>query len=38
VRTAKGTESVVTALTGPVSRGDLILVHAGMAISRLDED
>jgi hydrogenase maturation factor/phosphoheptose isomerase len=38
VRTAKGTESVVTALTGPLSRGDLILVHAGMAISRLEED
>jgi hypothetical protein len=38
VRTAKGTESVVTALTGPLSRGDLVLVHAGMAISKLSED
>jgi hypothetical protein len=38
VRTASGTESVVTALTGPLARGDLILVHAGMAISRLSED
>jgi hypothetical protein len=35
VRTAKGIESVVTALTGPLSRGDLVLVHAGMAISKL---
>lgn len=38
VRTAKGTESIVTALTGPLSRGDLVLVHAGMAISKLSED
>jgi hypothetical protein len=38
VRTAQGTESIVTALTGPLSYGDLVLVHAGMAISRLGED
>jgi hypothetical protein len=38
VRTAQGTESVVTDLTGPLSRGDLVLVHAGMAISTLGED
>jgi phosphoheptose isomerase len=38
VRTAKGTESVVTALTGPLSAGDLVLVHAGMAITKLSED
>lgn len=38
VRTAQGTESVVTALTGPLSRGDLVLVHAGMAITTLEED
>jgi len=38
VRTAQGAESVVTALTGPLSRGDLVLVHAGMAISTLGED
>jgi phosphoheptose isomerase/hydrogenase maturation factor len=38
VRTAKGIENADTALTGPLSRGDLILVHAGMAISKLSED
>jgi hydrogenase maturation factor/phosphoheptose isomerase len=38
VRTATGIESVITALTGPVLRGDLVLVHAGMAISKLGED
>jgi hypothetical protein len=38
VRTAKGTESAVTALTGPLSRHDLVLVHAGMAITKLSED
>jgi hypothetical protein len=38
VRTAKGAESVVTALTGPLSAGDLVLVHAGMAITKLSED
>jgi hydrogenase maturation factor len=38
VRTAKGTESVATTLVEPVGIGDLVLVHAGMAITRLDED
>ncbi len=38
VRTATGTETVVTTLTGPLSTGDLVLVHAGMAISTLGED
>jgi hypothetical protein len=38
VRTAIGTETVVTTLTGPLSAGDLVLVHAGMAISTLGED
>lgn len=38
VRTATGTETVATILTGPLTRGDLVLVHAGMAISKLSED
>ncbi|WP_102142504.1 hydrogenase assembly protein HupF [Mycobacterium hubeiense] len=38
VRTASGTETVVTTLAGPLSRGDLVLIHAGMAISKLSED
>lgn len=38
VRTARGVEQVVTTLVDPVSAGDLVLVHAGMAISRLDEE
>lgn len=33
VRTARGAESVVTTLIGPVTPGDLVLVHAGTAIS-----
>src|ERR1700724_2719918 len=37
VRTARGIESVVTALVDPVAAGELILVHAGTAISRLEE-
>ena len=36
VRTACGVEDVVTTLVDPVAPGDLLLVHAGMAISRLD--
>jgi hypothetical protein len=36
VRTARGTEEVTTSLVGPVSAGDLVLVHAGTALSRLD--
>ena len=38
MRTARGVENVVTALVDPVAAGDLVLVHAGMAIARLDEE
>jgi hypothetical protein len=38
VRTARGAEDVVTALVEPVAAGDLVLVHAGTAISRIEED
>jgi hypothetical protein len=38
VRTAEGTETIATDLTGPLSPGDLVLVHAGLAISKLSED
>lgn len=38
VRTARGVENVITALVDPVAAGDLVLVHAGAAISRLDEE
>jgi hypothetical protein len=38
VRTANGEETVDTLLVGPVGPGDLLLVHAGAAITRLDED
>jgi len=38
VRTARGIENVVTALIDPVAAGELVLVHAGAAISRLDEE
>src|ERR1700757_2193801 len=38
VRTARGMESVVTALVGPVAAGDLVVVHAGTAISRVEEE
>lgn len=37
VRTAQGIETVETVLVGPVAVGELLLVHAGMAISRLEE-
>jgi hydrogenase maturation factor len=37
VRTARGVETVITTLIDPVAAGELILVHAGTAISRLDE-
>lgn len=37
VRTARGAETVVTTLIGPVAAGDLVLVHAGTAISRVGE-
>jgi hypothetical protein len=38
VRTARGVESVATALIDPVVTGELVLVHAGTAISRIEED
>ncbi|OBH97448.1 HypC/HybG/HupF family hydrogenase formation chaperone [Mycobacterium sp. E2733] len=38
VRTARGIENVVTTLIDPVVAGDLILVHAGMAIGRLEDE
>lgn len=38
VRTAAGVEEVATTLVDPVSAGDLVLVHAGMAISKVDEE
>jgi len=38
VRTARGVESVVTALIDPVDAGELVLVHAGTAISRIEEE
>jgi HupF/HypC family len=37
VRTARGVESVVTSLIDPVDAGELVLVHAGTAISRIEE-
>jgi hypothetical protein len=38
VRTARGVENVITALVDPVAAGELLLVHAGTAINRLEED
>jgi hypothetical protein len=38
VRTARGVESVATALIDPVAAGELVLVHAGTAISRIGEE
>jgi len=38
VRTATGEETVDATLVGPVAPGDLLLVHAGAAITRLDEE
>jgi HupF/HypC family len=38
VRTARGVENVVTTLIDPVAAGELVLVHAGTAISKVDED
>jgi hydrogenase maturation factor len=38
VRTARGVENVVTTLVDPVAAGELVLVHAGTAISRLEDD
>jgi hydrogenase maturation factor len=36
VRTATGAESISTMLVDPVETDDLLLIHAGMAISKLD--
>ncbi len=38
VRTATGVEDVATVLVDPVAAGDLVLVHAGMAITALPGD
>jgi hypothetical protein len=38
VRTARGAENVATTLVDPVAAGELLLVHAGTAISRIEED
>ncbi len=38
VRTARGIEDVVTTLVDPVAAGELVLVHAGTAISRVDDE
>ena len=38
VRTGDGEETVSTMLVDPVSPGELVLVHAAMAISRVDEE
>jgi HupF/HypC family len=38
VRTARGFENVATTLIDPVAGGELVLVHAGTAISRVEED
>ncbi|WAJ46913.1 HypC/HybG/HupF family hydrogenase formation chaperone [Mycobacterium sp. Aquia_216] len=38
VRTARGVENVVTTLIEPVAAGELVLVHAGTAISKLEEE
>jgi hypothetical protein len=37
VRTAQGIEDVSTALVDPVAARDLLLVHAGMAITKLGD-
>jgi hypothetical protein len=38
VRTAGGVENVATTLVGSTAPGDLVLVHAGIAIARVDEE
>jgi hydrogenase maturation factor len=38
VRTARGVENVATTLVDPVAAGELVLVHAGTAISRVGDD
>jgi hypothetical protein len=37
VRTARGIENVCTTLVDPVAPGELVLVHAGTAISRVED-
>jgi hypothetical protein len=37
VRTANGIETVATTLVDPISAGELVLVHAGTALSRIEE-
>lgn len=37
VRTARGVHNVITTLVDPVAAGDLVLVHAGTAISKVEE-
>jgi len=38
VRTAQGVETVVTTVVGRVATGDLLLIHAGTAISKVKEE
>jgi len=38
VRTSRGMENVITTLVDPVAAGDLVLVHAGTAISRVGDE
>ena len=38
VRTARGVENVVTTLVDPVAAGELVLVHAGTAIGKVEEE
>ncbi len=38
VRTGRGVQDVVTTLVDPVAPGELVLVHAGTAISRVDDE
>jgi hydrogenase maturation factor len=38
VRTARGVENVITTLIDPVATGQLVLVHAGTAISRVGDE
>ncbi|HMC72475.1 MAG TPA: hydrogenase assembly protein HupF [Mycobacteriales bacterium] len=37
VRTARGVEDVITTLVDPVAAGDLVLIHAGTAISKVGD-
>jgi hydrogenase maturation factor len=37
VRTAAGTEAVDVSLVGEVAAGDLVLIHAGAAIGRVND-